>query len=92
VSRQYSLEQYLVEWSDNVREKMDIKPVGNQTIAKGHRVLETQGVLKAEKPLGIHATILRKKESVWRLMFFSDKGAEESADTRAMREVLFGTL
>lgn len=92
IPRQYSLDQYLVEWSDNVREKMEIKPVGTQTIAKGHHVLETQGVLKSEKPLGIHATVLRKNESVWRLMFFGNDGKEESADTRAMREVLFGTL
>lgn len=92
VSRQYSLEQYLVEWSDNTRDKMDIKPVGTQTIAKGHRVLETQGVLKGEKPIGIYATVLRKNESVWRLLFFGKDGLEESADTRAMREVLFATL
>lgn len=92
VPPQYSLEQYLVEWSDNVRDKMEIKPVGTQMIAKGHRVLETQGVLKNEKPLGIYATVLRKNESVWRLMFFGNDGAEQSADTRAMREVLFGTL
>ena len=35
---------------------------------------------------------MRKGGTVWRVLFFGKDGAEESADTRRMREALFGSV
>ncbi|MEB0114563.1 RDD family protein [Variovorax sp. RTB1] len=92
VPQQYSLDDYLVAWSHNVQESMDIGTVGVPAEFNGHPTLEARGLLKGEKPLDIKASIMRRNESVWRLLVFGKNGIGDSADTRALHDVLFGTL